>query len=129
MVGDTGFSSEFLGLFQKRHELFGKQKMRNVVGLHLNIISILGGLVFERHNTSIVTEDVDGFVLFLNRRGGTRDGLQILKITIYRHNVGFCFLLLESFFSLLGTFRRAVQEDKVLGILASGCPGDNRASA
>mmetsp|Transcript_38107 Transcript_38107/g.107656 ORF Transcript_38107/g.107656 Transcript_38107/m.107656 type:complete len:262 (-) Transcript_38107:375-1160(-) len=59
-------------LLQKRPQFFGEQEVREMVCLHLNIIAILGGLVWQGHHTSVAAQHVDAFpILLLQLLGAT----------------------------------------------------------
>mmetsp|Transcript_4849 Transcript_4849/g.19955 ORF Transcript_4849/g.19955 Transcript_4849/m.19955 type:complete len:241 (+) Transcript_4849:1329-2051(+) len=50
------------GFLQKGHELLGEEEVREVVDLHLDVVSVLGGLVVDGHYPRVAAQDVDALV-------------------------------------------------------------------
>jgi hypothetical protein len=63
-------------LEQEWKEFPGEEKVRQVIGLHLDIVTILGGHVVQSHDTSIVAQPVEFAALDLN---GSRSRSELAK--------------------------------------------------
>mmetsp|Transcript_12346 Transcript_12346/g.27230 ORF Transcript_12346/g.27230 Transcript_12346/m.27230 type:complete len:299 (+) Transcript_12346:1390-2286(+) len=134
MIGHArGLTARFGRLLQQGIELLGQQKVTQMIGLHLHVVPILGGLIFHGHDPGIVAQHMDLVVFAPDCLGRVSDRRKVLQIARNGFHVARALYLagfvLQGLFGCLGSFGRSIQEQHVLGVFANRRAGDNEPGA
>mmetsp|Transcript_9243 Transcript_9243/g.19393 ORF Transcript_9243/g.19393 Transcript_9243/m.19393 type:complete len:211 (+) Transcript_9243:530-1162(+) len=128
VLNDPGVTAGTVGRFlEQRKELPRDQKVREMVRLHLHVVSVPGDRVGNRHDTGIVAQAIQtlrSVLVVPDFVAGPAAGREILEIAIDRDKgpVGNGFLqFLEG---VLGPFRGTVQQKDGSIVIGNGSGGD-----
>mmetsp|Transcript_15947 Transcript_15947/g.30157 ORF Transcript_15947/g.30157 Transcript_15947/m.30157 type:complete len:255 (+) Transcript_15947:253-1017(+) len=110
---------------------FGRQeKMRQVIGLHLFVVSIDSGSVRRGHDTGVPANGVDATVIVfvLQRCGCLANAFEVLQVAIDGHKLALWHFVLQLRKSLGGTVRGTIEKDHFASQFGNG-PGRHESSA
>ena len=126
MIHDARITVHLRPLLKEREQLFGEQKVRQVIGLHLHIKPVTGRLVGHRHDAGVVHQRIHAGLSahITHQRGGLSDRGEALEVAGQRADAPRPKALFEPSLDGVGARRRPVEHQHLSARLGEGHGGD-----